>query len=90
MDIVVPTYSLGKDVVLDVAVTCLLQHKHLFNAAQITDFACNDDTEQVIFRNYQERVQRERFIYSTSLLFLNHFKSYDAISLSFSSNSPKA
>ena len=36
-DIFVPNFSLGKDLVRDVAVTCPLQHKHLFEAAQIKD-----------------------------------------------------
>ena len=34
-DIFVPNFSLGKDLVLDVAVTCPIQHKHLLEAAQI-------------------------------------------------------
>ena len=62
-DIFVPNYSLGKDLVLDVAVTCPLQHKHLLETAQTAGFACNEYAEQIKIKNYQERVEREDFIY---------------------------
>ena len=62
-DIFVPNFSLGKDLVLDVAVTCPLQHKHLLETAQTAGFACNEYAEQIKIKNYQERVEREGFIY---------------------------
>ena len=62
-DICVPNFSLGKDLVLDVAVTCPLQHKHLLEAAQTAGFACNEYAEQIKIKNYQERVERGGFIY---------------------------
>ena len=63
MDIFVPNFSLGKGLVLDVAVACPLQHKHLLEAAQIAGFTCNDYAEQIKIKNYQERVERRGFIY---------------------------
>ena len=74
-DIFVPNFSLGKDLVLDAAVTCPLQHKHLLQAAQTAGFTCNDYAEQVKIRNYQERVQREGFIYLPAV-----FESFGAFS----------
>jgi len=48
---------LGKDLVLDVAVTCPLQHKYYHSAAQSAGFACNTSADEVKIKNYQERVE---------------------------------
>ena len=55
--------SLGKHLVLDVVVSCPLQHKHLLEAAQTAGFTCNDKAEQIKIKYYQEKVEREGFIY---------------------------
>ena len=62
-DIFVPNYSLGKDLVLDVAVTCPLQHKYYHSAAQSAGFACNTYADEVKIKNYQERVENEGCTY---------------------------
>ena len=50
-DIFVPNYSLGKDLVLDVAVTCPQQHKYYHSAAQSAGFACNTYADEVKIKN---------------------------------------
>ena len=40
-DVFVPNYSFGKDLVLDVAITCPLQHKYLHDASVTTGFVMN-------------------------------------------------
>ena len=62
-DIFVPNYSLGKDLVFDVAVTCPLQHKYYHSAAQSAGFACNTYADEVKIKNYQERVENEGCTY---------------------------
>ena len=43
--------------------TCPLQHKHLLETAQTAGLACNEYAEQIKIKNYQERVEKEGFIY---------------------------
>ena len=79
-DVFVPNYTCGKDLVLDVAVTCPLQHKYLHDASVIAGFACNDYAVQVKMKNFQERVEQEGFIYLPVI-----FESFGGFSEDFSS-----
>ena len=83
-DIFVPNFSLWKDLVLDVAVTCPLQHKHLLEAAQTAGFTCNDNAEQIKIKTIREELKGK--VSATSLLFLNYVEVSHAISLIFYSN----
>jgi len=67
-DVFVPNYSFGKDLVLDVAITCPLQHKYLNDASAIAGFACNDYAENIKQKNFQARVEQEGFLYLPFIL----------------------
>ena len=60
---IVPNYLLEKDLVFDVAVTCLLQHKYYHSAAQSVGFACNTYIDKMKIKNYQERVENKGCTY---------------------------
>ena len=79
-DVFVPNHTCGKDLALDVAVTCPLQHKYLHDASVIAGFACNDYAVQVKMKNFQERVEQEGFIYLPVI-----FESFGGFSEDFSS-----
>ena len=59
---------LGKDLVLDVAVTCPLQHKYLHDASVTAGFACNEHAKYIKQKNYQDRVEQEGFVYLPFIL----------------------
>ena len=61
-DAFVPNYSCGKDLVLDVAVTCPLQHKYLHAASVTAGVACNEYAVHIKLKNFQDRVEQEGFI----------------------------
>jgi len=67
-DVFVPNYSFGKDLVLDVAITCPLQHKYLNDASATAGFACNDYAENIKQKNFQARVEQEGFLYLPFIL----------------------
>ena len=48
VDVVVPNYSFGKYLVLDVAITCPLQHKYLNDASVTAGFVCNEYAENIL------------------------------------------
>ena len=54
-DVFVPNYSFGKDLVLDVAITCPLQHKYLSVVSATAGFA-------------EARVEQEGFMYLSFIL----------------------
>ena len=78
--IFVPNFLLGKDLVLDVAMTCPLQHKHLLEAAQTVMITPSKNKSKTIRKELKGKVL------STSLLFLNHLGVSHTISLIFYSN----
>jgi hypothetical protein len=62
-DIFIPNYSGGKNLFIDVAVTCPVQHKYVRDAARIPGFACNDYADEKKTKVFQPRVQEEGAIY---------------------------
>ena len=46
-DIFIPNYSGGKNLFVDVAVTCPVQHKYVVDAAQTLGYFCNDYANEV-------------------------------------------
>ena len=54
--------------VLDVAITCPLQHKYLNDASATAGFACNDYAENIKQKNFQARVEQEGFLYLPFIL----------------------
>ena len=62
-DIFIPNYSGGKNLFLDVAITCPVQHKYVVEAAQTLGFSCNDYAHEVKTRNFEPRVLQEDALY---------------------------
>ena len=69
-DILVSIFSLGKDLAVDFAITCPLQHKYLVDSSLISGFACNDYAAEIKCKSYQSRLKAEGIM---SLLFLETF-----------------
>ena len=62
-DVFIPNYSGGKNLFLDVAITCPLQHKYVVDAAQTLGFSCNNYADEVKCKNFEVRVQDEDALY---------------------------
>ena len=62
-DIFIPNFSCGKGLVTDVAVTCPLQHKYVFEAAKIMGFASSNYADEVKNKNFQKRAEEEGYLY---------------------------
>ena len=58
-DICIPKYSGGKNLFVDVAVTCPVQHKYVVDAAQNLGYSCNDYADEVKSKNFEARIHEE-------------------------------
>jgi hypothetical protein len=67
-DVFIPNFSGGKNLFLDVAITCPLQHKYVVDAAQTPGFSCNNYADEVKSKNFQSRVQEEDALYLPAVL----------------------
>ena len=59
----IPNYSAGKDLAVDIAVTCPLQSAYLHEAANTSLYACNKYAEDIKLAKFQNRVQLEGLDY---------------------------
>ena len=60
-DIFIPNYSGGKNLFLDVAVTCPVQHKYMYvvDAAQTLAFSCNDYADEVKTKTLKQEFKKK-------------------------------
>ena len=76
-DIFIPNYSGGKNLFVDVAVTCPVQHKYVVDAAQTLGYSCNDYADEVKSKNFevkQEFMKKVPFICQQFLKLLEDFQ----------------
>ena len=59
----IPNSSGGKNLFVDVAVTCPVQHKYVVDAAQTLGYSCNDYADEVKSKNFEARVHEEGALY---------------------------
>jgi hypothetical protein len=62
-DVFIPHYSSGKDLFIDIAITCPLQHKYVAEASHLQGFACNNYADEVKRRTFESRVADEGGLY---------------------------
>ena len=65
-DIFIPNYSGGKNLFVDVAVTCPVQHKYVVDAAQTLGYSCNDYADEVKSKNFESKSSQRRCPLSSS------------------------
>ena len=54
---------MGKDLAVDFAITCRLQHKYLVDSFLMSGFSCNDYAAEIKCKSYQSRLQAEGIMY---------------------------